>query len=147
MKLYELIELGSTHVVEEHNCYLGERKIPIASLMGETVLFRQETCGCALGTAAFAAGMKEADFFVMTVHRTIIDHVPHAKEPVTCPECMKTGQLLVIAEHLHLSGHNWPRQRIAEWLKPIEDSLEQKRQEEEAATKPVAMETQNAANK
>lgn len=130
MKLYEAIELGSTIIKESRN-------------------FLKDQCGCALGTAAGA--ISGADKTAMNFDEVLLllgDLKNLEGTIMPCPEgCLfrlsyderygiyeksefeheyvydGLGGLLSTVSHLHFF-HGWKRQRIAEWLKPIEDALE-----------------------
>jgi hypothetical protein len=115
-KLYELIELGSALTEEVHGDY----------------------CHCALGTAAAALGLTENLRIGRAVYMALAEHCMPIDFP--CPECSCWGPtfndqgfnfsemypegqpLLWLVDHLH-TAHDWPRQKIAEWLKPIEDTF------------------------
>ena len=123
MKFYELIELGSTLVkAREHGntCY---------------------DC-CVIGTAAAAVGARLPNNkgLANDLYAAIKAAVgPTAELNPPCPACKYTAPhygsdhdyrmypggapLLWLADHLHTS-HRWDRQRIAEFIKPIEDAYE-----------------------
>jgi hypothetical protein len=140
VKLYELIELGGSFVVEDHDSYLetGDTFVT-GELMGQPISYGSEVCGCLIGTAAYACGERpdDTETYYTTgkrLYRALMRQVPAASEPVYCPAAAEDGnrchlqpvaQLLSVAEHLH-NYHDWPRQKIADWLKPIEDEYERR---------------------
>jgi hypothetical protein len=160
LKLSDLIELGSTMVYETHVSYLAARSVAKASWTGppsgKCVLSVApaggEWCGCALGTAYVAATGIECTpgdltpsaaqvygFAMCNELRQMVISVPH----LLCPEhldgkCRPNGDHPMVTDsvsmvdHLH-SRHMWPRQKIAEWLRPFEQAAEQKQAAEHMA--------------
>lgn len=105
MKLYEAMLLGSA-----------------ATPKSDGYFYNRNTGGtCALGAAVWAIGQMNFQSPAQT-HLTLPAVWPDMmKRTVTCPECGVQNTVQAIVPHLNNSkGHNWTREAIAEWLKPIE---------------------------
>jgi hypothetical protein len=129
VKLYEAIELGSGLVKEDHEIFLSNQNNP---------------CGCALGTA-YMAMLPFREWYIFEggqMMRQIAPRIPASVLDIRCPVCkwrespmspVVEGILLeCLVNHLH-HRHRWPRQRIADWLKPIEDEYERQHPAVDAA--------------
>jgi hypothetical protein len=129
VKLYEAIELGSGLVKENYENFLRNQNDP---------------CGCALG-AAYMALFPFREWFIFEggqMIRQMAPYIPASGIDMECPVCawrespassITKGILLeCLVNHLH-HRHRWPRQKIADWLKPIEDEYERQHPAVDAA--------------
>jgi len=133
VKLYELIEEGALVTGEDHRGYLRVRTW--RDVIRERRFGTNEMYCCALGTA-YVALVGEPEYRSAArcefsgrkpVFRDLRHAIGASRLVVNCPRCSYRQDLLTVVDHLHRTmdehdGHEWPRLKIVEWLKPIEDA-------------------------
>lgn len=122
MKLSEAIRVGADLVSDGFKVTL--------TLPGEDGNNTDKPCGCAIGTAIYAAGGRKVGAYQR--FKMLAAFFPVAFRLPLCPVCSGTGPLFGDDPKKSPGGaieclyenHGWSRKAIAEWVEVIEKSIE-----------------------